>query len=121
LNARKLSGATKIPRRGTGGFLFCGSARDGLTILWALLTALLSALLSATALLTAFSRCLGLLTWFLLTTLLAALLTTLLAALLLPTHFFVSHGVILLRGRIPREDNRAGRPLVPYRTNALAG
>jgi hypothetical protein len=81
--------------------------------LWALLTALLSALLSATALLTAFSRCLGLLTWF--------LLTTLLAALLLPTHFFVSHGVILLRGRIPREDNRAGRPLVPYRTNALAG
>jgi hypothetical protein len=60
--------------------------------LWALLTALLSALLAATALLTAFSRCLGLLTWF--------LLTTLLAALLLPTHFFVSHGVILLRGRI---------------------
>ncbi|HEV2623559.1 MAG TPA: hypothetical protein VGV62_00330, partial [Xanthobacteraceae bacterium] len=59
-----------------------------------------SALLAATALLTAFSRCLGLLTWFLLTTLLAALLTTLLAALLLPTHFFVSHGVILLRGRI---------------------
>jgi hypothetical protein len=78
------------------GILFCESAKDSLTILWALLTALLPTLLAATALLAAFSRCLSLLTWFLLTT----LLTALLAALLLPTHFFVSHEAILLRGRI---------------------
>jgi hypothetical protein len=97
----------KIPRRGTGGFLFAKAQKDSLTIFWALLTALLSTLLATTALLTALaSRCLILLTWFLLTTLLAALLTPLLAALaalaalLLPTHFFVSHGAILLRGRI---------------------
>jgi hypothetical protein len=95
--------------------------------LWALLTALLSTLLATTALLTALaSGRLSLLSWFLwflLTTLLAALL----AALLLPTHFFVNHGVILLRGRIsaggqsPRDtvgslsDKRAGEGM----TNAM--
>jgi hypothetical protein len=82
--------------------LFCESAKDSLTILWALLTALLSTLLATAALLAALaSGRLSLLTWFLLTWfLLIALLTALLAALLLPTHFFVSHGTILLRGRI---------------------
>jgi hypothetical protein len=86
--------------------LFCESAKDSLTILWALLTALLSTLLSTllatTALLAALaSGRLSLLTWFLLTWfLLITLLTALLAALLLPTHFFVSHEAILLRGRI---------------------
>src|SRR5205085_9762749 len=97
---RPLSDTIKIPRRGTGGTPFCESAKDSLTILWALLAALLSTFLATTALLTALaSGRLSLLTWFLrflLTTLLAALL----AALLLPAHFFVSHGAILLRGRI---------------------
>jgi hypothetical protein len=84
------------------GISFCENAKDSLTILWALLTALLSTLLATTALLTALaSGRLSLLTWFLLTWfLLITLLTALLAALLLPTHFFVSHEAILLRGRI---------------------
>jgi hypothetical protein len=99
----------------TPGDFFCEGAKHSLTILWALLTALLSALLTATALLAALtSGHLILLTRLLLTatTLLPALaswllslltrflLTALLTALLLPTHFFVSHGAILLRGRI---------------------
>jgi hypothetical protein len=123
----------------TPGDFFCEGAKHSLTILWALLTALLSALLTATALLAALtSGHLILLTRLLLTAtaLLAALLpalaswllslltrfllTALLTALLLPTHFFVSHGAILLRGRIsaggqsPRDtvgslsDKRAG-------------
>jgi hypothetical protein len=87
---------------------------------------LLSTLLATTALLTALltalaSGRLSLLTWFLLIWFLLIwfLLTALLAALLLPTHFFVSHGAILLRGRISaRVDNRPGILLVPDRTNA---
>jgi hypothetical protein len=101
----------KIPRRGTGGFLFAKAQKNSLTILWALLTALLSTLLATTALLTALaSGRLSLLTRFLrflLTTLLAALL----AALLLPTHFFVSHGAIGMTNAMGRNAGaRMRRP-----------
>jgi hypothetical protein len=97
----------KIPRRGTGGFLFAKAQKNSLTILWALLTALLA----TTALLTALaSGRLSLLTRFLrflLTTLLAALL----AALLLPTHFFVSHGAIGMTNAMGRNaGTRMRRP-----------
>jgi len=81
---------------------------------------LLSTLLATTALLTALltalaSGRLSLLTWFLL---IWFLLTALLAALLLPTHFFVSHGAILLRGRISARGQSPRDTVGSDRTNA---
>jgi hypothetical protein len=83
---------------------------------------LLSTLLATTALLTALltalaSGRLSLLTWFLL---IWFLLTALLAALLLPTHFFVSHGAILLRGRISARG-QSPRDTVGSRSDKCAG
>jgi hypothetical protein len=80
-------------------------------------TALLTALLTALA-----SGRLSLLTWFLLTWFLLIwfLLTALLAALLLPTHFFVSHGAILLRGRISARG-QSPRDTVGSRSDKCAG
>jgi hypothetical protein len=75
-------------------------------------TALLTALLTALA-----SGRLSLLTWFLL---IWFLLTALLAALLLPTHFFVSHGAILLRGRISARG-QSPRDTVGSRSDKCAG
>jgi hypothetical protein len=79
---------------------------------------LLSTLLATAALLTALaSGRLSLLTWFLL---IWFLLTALLAALLLPTHFFVSHGAILLRGRISARG-QSPRDTVGSRSDKCAG
>jgi hypothetical protein len=83
-----------------------------------LLSTLLATTASLTALLTALaSGRLSLLTWFLL---IWFLLTALLAALLLPTHFFVSHGAILLRGRISARG-QSPRDTVGSRSDKCAG